>query len=64
MLFNSLKKINAEVDKEARIYPAHGSGSSCGKKIDAGSYCVLKNQLLKNYALQITNEEQFVKTIL
>lgn len=33
MLFQSLNKIRKEVDHSVRLYPTHGSGSSCGKSI-------------------------------
>ena len=42
-----------QCDHEARIYPGHGAGSSCGKKIGDGNYCTLKTQMEKNYALKI-----------
>ena len=60
MLFNSLNKIKKEVDHSIRLYPTHGSGSSCGKNIGEGNFCTLENQLTKNYALKIENEKQFV----
>jgi len=52
-----LNKIKKEVDHSIRLYPTHGSGSSCGKNIGEGNFCTLENQLTKNYALKIENEK-------
>lgn len=40
MLFDSLQKLKV-LKPSVRIYPAHGSGSSCGKKILEGYYCTI-----------------------
>lgn len=57
MLFESLAKVRKEVNHAVRIYPAHGSGSSCGKSIGDGNFCSLETQLKNNYALKIDNEK-------
>ena len=49
---------------DVRIYPTHGSGSACGKNIGEGNFCTLENQLVKNYALKLDNEADFVSKIL
>jgi hypothetical protein len=33
------------------VFPGHGAGSPCGKKISDGTYCTLGNQMKSNYAL-------------
>jgi hydroxyacylglutathione hydrolase len=43
MLFDSVQKVKA-LDDNIRIYPGHGSGSSCGKNIGSGDYCTLAAQ--------------------
>lgn len=40
MLYDSIQKIKL-LDKNMRIYPAHGAGSSCGKSIGSGNFCTL-----------------------
>lgn len=64
MLFSSLNKLKKEVSPSVRIYPAHGSGSSCGKSIGEGNFCTFEKQLGKNYALKIDDEQEFTKAIL
>ena len=39
-LYDSIQKIKL-LDKDMRIYPGHGAGSSCGKSIGAGNFCNL-----------------------
>lgn len=51
MLFDSLQKVKTLNDK-IRIYPGHGSGSSCGKSIGKGDFCSLSTQKINNYALK------------
>lgn len=64
MLFESINKLKKEVDHSVRIYPTHGSGSSCGKNIGDGNFCTFENQLGKNYALKINEQKEFVEKIL
>jgi len=44
MLFDSIQKIK-KLDPNLRIYPAHGSGSACGKSIGPGNFCDLDTQI-------------------
>ena len=39
MLYESIMKLKKELSPSVRIYPTHGSGSSCGKKIGEGNFC-------------------------
>lgn len=43
LLFDSVQKLRV-LGKDLRIYPGHGSGSSCGKAIGAGNFCTLGAQ--------------------
>lgn len=45
------------------IYPGHGAGSACGKKISEGTYCSLGKQMLINYALQDMTRDAFIKEL-
>jgi len=51
------------LDPQLIIYPGHGAGSACGKKISEGTYCTLGKQLLTNYALQDMTKEAFIKEL-
>jgi len=44
------------LDSNLRIYPGHGAGSSCGKNIGAGNFCVLDTQIASNYGFTIVNK--------
>jgi hypothetical protein len=41
MLYDSVQKIK-KLDGKIRVYPAHGSGSACGKSIGEGNYSTLE----------------------
>ena len=62
-LFDSLRNKIMKLDPLMLIYPGHGAGSACGKKISEGTYCSLGKQLLNNYALQDMTREAFIKEL-
>lgn len=51
-MFYSLRSKIMKLDPRTIVYPGHGAGSPCGKKISDGTYCTIGKQLLTNYALQ------------
>jgi hydroxyacylglutathione hydrolase len=51
LLYDSLHGKIMKLSPKCIVYPAHGAGSPCGKKISTGTYDVLENQLATNYAL-------------
>jgi glyoxylase-like metal-dependent hydrolase (beta-lactamase superfamily II) len=51
LLYDSLREKVMKLDPKCIVYPAHGAGSPCGKKISTGTYDVLENQFKTNYAL-------------
>ena len=55
LLYNSLQKLKKEIPDDVRIYPGHGAGSSCGKNIGKGDFCVMGTQKKNNYALNADN---------
>lgn len=63
MLYDSLQKVKA-LDDNIRVYPGHGSGSSCGKNIGKGDFCTLGTQKQNNYGLKETVKEKFVQEVL
>lgn len=60
MLYDSLAKVVKKLNPKTIVYPGHGAGSACGKKIQEGNMDTLENQLKTNYALQEMTKEQFV----
>lgn len=44
MLYDSLQKLK-NLDKDVRVYPGHGAGSSCGKAIGKGDFCMMGTQM-------------------
>ena len=49
--------------KNVIVYPAHGPGSLCGKNMSADLQSTIGRELRENYALQLMDELQFVKTL-
>jgi len=45
------------------VYPAHGAGSLCGKKISKETVSTLGEQRKTNYALQPMSEADFISEI-
>ncbi|MEZ4883100.1 MAG: MBL fold metallo-hydrolase [Chitinophagales bacterium] len=64
-LFDSLRNQIMPLSDDLIVYPAHGAGSACGKKMSKETTDTLGNQKKTNYALQpeLTREE-FVKQVL
>lgn len=59
-LYDSLRNKILPLEDTVIVYPAHGAGSACGKKIQSGSSDTLGNQKKTNYALQEMTREEFV----
>jgi rhodanese-related sulfurtransferase len=53
-----------KLNKDVMVYPAHGSGSLCGKSLSKDLSSTLGQQLIENYALQEMNEDEFVNVLL
>jgi rhodanese-related sulfurtransferase len=49
--------------KNVIVYPAHGPGSLCGKNMSADLQSTIGRELRENYALQLMDELQYVKTL-
>ncbi|MFN8357882.1 MAG: MBL fold metallo-hydrolase [Spirosomataceae bacterium] len=64
-LFESLRNKIMPLSNDLIVYPGHGAGSACGKKMSKDTSDKLGNQKLFNYALNPTlTKEQFIKEIL
>ena len=64
-LFDSIRKKILPLNNDIIIYPAHGSGSACGKNISKETFDLLGNQKQTNYALNKNlKKEEFIKEVL
>src|SRR6516165_2019218 len=59
-LYHSLHDKLLRLPDSARVFPAHGAGSSCGKQLSSETSSTLGEQRQTNYALQCNDEDQFV----
>ncbi|MCC8423838.1 MBL fold metallo-hydrolase [Mucilaginibacter sp. UR6-11] len=62
-LFHSLHQKLMLLPHHITVYPAHGPGSLCGKNISPDLQSTIGRELRENYALQISDEEEFVDII-
>lgn len=46
-----------------RVFPAHGAGSLCGRKISSAPFTTIGQERQFNWALQIRDREQFIRTM-
>lgn len=63
-LYESLQNKIIPLSDDIIIYPAHGSGSACGKNISKETSDTLGNQKKTNYALQPMTKEEFIVKVL
>ena len=63
-LFDSLRKKVMTLPEDVIVYPGHGAGSACGKKMSDETIDTLGHQLKTNYALRADmTREEFVKEV-
>lgn len=62
-MFNSLKKFTS-LPNHVQVWPAHGAGSACGKSLGAVPSSTVGYEKIVNWALQIDDEDEFVKELL
>ena len=64
-LYDSLRNKIMPLSNDIVIYPAHGAGSACGKKMSKETQDTLGNQKLTNYALAADmTKDEFVAAVL
>ena len=63
-LFHSLRDKLMHLPEHVIVYPAHGPGSLCGKTTSIDLQSTIGRQLKENYALQITDKDEFIKVLL
>ncbi len=59
-LYDSLHTKLLALPDETLVYPAHGTGSLCGKNMRADLFSTIGTERLTNYALQIPGRDQFI----
>jgi glyoxylase-like metal-dependent hydrolase (beta-lactamase superfamily II) len=65
MLFDSLRNKLMTLPDEVIVYPAHGAGSACGKKMSKETQDTLGRQKMTNYALRANmTKEEFITEVL
>lgn len=62
-MYHSTRDKLMRLPKSIIVYPAHGPGSLCGKNISPDLQSTIGRELRENYALQLMDELQFVKTL-
>jgi rhodanese-related sulfurtransferase len=62
-LYDSLHSKLLTLPDETLVYPAHGAGSLCGKKLSSDTVSSLGDQRRFNYALQPMSKEEFISLV-
>jgi hydroxyacylglutathione hydrolase len=62
-LYDSLHNKLLRLPDETLVYPAHGSGSLCGKNLSSDTVSTLGVQRLMNSALQPMTKEEFIRLV-
>jgi hydroxyacylglutathione hydrolase len=62
-LYDSLHNKLLTLADEVLVYPAHGAGSLCGKKLSSDTVSSMGDQRRLNYALKPMTKEEFVRLI-
>src|ERR1700722_19389137 len=62
-LYDSLQNKLLTLDDKTLVYPAHGAGSLCGKRLSSKTVSSLGEQRRLNYALQPMTKEEFIRLV-
>ena len=63
-LFNSVHNVIMALPDETIVFPGHGAGSACGKKLSTATSSTIGEQRLTNYAVQSRDRETFIELVL
>jgi len=64
-LYDSLRNKIMTLPDDVIVYPGHGAGSACGKKMSKETFDTLGNQKANNYALRADmQKDEFIKEVL
>jgi hydroxyacylglutathione hydrolase len=62
-MYHSTRSKLMTLPQEVVVYPAHGPGSLCGKSMSPDLQSTIGRELRENYALQLMDEQRFVKEL-
>ncbi|MBC5773090.1 MBL fold metallo-hydrolase [Pontibacter sp. KCTC 32443] len=62
-MYHSTREKLMKLDDSVTVYPAHGSGSLCGKALSDANSSTIGAEKTGNYALQQMSEDEFVKIL-
>jgi len=62
-MYHSLRDKLMVLDDEVLVYPAHGSGTLCGKALSTASSSTIGAEKINNWSLQEMNESDFIKEL-
>jgi glyoxylase-like metal-dependent hydrolase (beta-lactamase superfamily II)/rhodanese-related sulfurtransferase len=60
-LYDSLFKKLLALPDDVKVFPAHGAGSLCGRKISSAPFTTIGQERTFNWALQIKDREEFIR---
>ena len=63
-MYHSVHEKLFKLEDHVKVYPAHGSGSLCGKALSDASSSTIMAEKSNNAALQFDSEEEFVNELL
>ncbi len=63
MLYDSLHRRLLTLPDNVIVYPGHGEGSLCGRKLGTAHSSTIRTERLTNYALQIKTREEFIQQL-
>ena len=63
-MYHSTREKLMKLDDAVIVYPAHGSGSLCGKALSEANRSTIGAEKKTNYALQPMSEEEFMDILL
>ena len=62
-LYESIQRKIMALPDAARVFPAHGAGSACGKNLSTERQSTIGEQRMTNYACQPMGEEEFLALV-
>ena len=62
-LYESLHTSLLQLPHETLVYPAHGAGSFCGKKLGYKTWSTIGDEVYQNYALQPMTKDAFIEVV-
>ena len=64
MMYDSIQNKIIPLSDDVILYPGHGAGSSCGKKLGPAIESTIGQQRLENYALKPQTKEEFIRSVI